>query len=97
MSGHPHLEFRQHILGHLEALREQLPVNVHGDVPVAEDGLVRDIDAGGPDAPGGEHPGPVTDEVTRPVPQGDVDAPVTAGLSWGERTITLNCTVLPGL
>ena len=75
MSGHSHLEFRQHILGHLEALREQLPVNINGDVPVAEDGLVRDIDAGGPHAPGGEHPGPVPDEVTRSIPQGDVTTP----------------------
>ena len=67
----------------MEALSEHLPVDVHSNVPVAEDGFVRDVDAGRPHAPGCEHAGPVPDEVARPVPQADVDAPSDRGLELG--------------
>ena len=81
MSGY--LELGQHVLRHLEALGEDLPVHIHGDVPVAEHGLVRDVHGAGPHPARGEDARPVAHQVAGAVAEADVDAPGHGGLELG--------------
>ena len=69
-----HLELGQDILRHLEALAEDLTVDIHRDVPVAHDRLVRQVHTASPDSAGGEDAGPVMDDVARTVPHLNINA-----------------------
>ena len=75
-----HLEVGQDVLGHLEALCKDLPIHINGNVPVAKNRFVSNIQAASPDPLGGEDSVPVSDQGPGPVSHLDVDPSCDGGL-----------------